>query len=58
MGIVKTSGTSQWALDSKNNGMTAVTKKLQDAREFKVHTAGEDDSLVQLTFCQKKHRAS
>ncbi len=33
--------------------MTAVTKKPQDARELKVHTAGEGDSLVQLTFCQK-----
>ncbi len=52
-GIVKTSATSQWALDSENNDMTAVTKKPQDARKFKVHTAGEGDSLVQLTFCQK-----
>ncbi len=52
-GIAKTSVTSQWALDSKNNDMTAVTKKPQDARELKVHTAGEGDSLVQLTFCQK-----
>ncbi len=33
--------------------MTAVTKKPQDARELKVHTAGEGDSLVQLTFCEK-----
>ncbi len=33
--------------------MTAVTKKPQDARELKVHTAGKGDSLVQLTFCQK-----
>ncbi len=33
--------------------MTAVTKKPQDARELKVHTAGEGDSLVQLSFCQK-----
>ncbi len=33
--------------------MTAVTKKPQDARELKVHTTGEGDSLVQLTFCQK-----
>ncbi len=33
--------------------MTAVTKKPQDARELKVHTAGEGDSLVQLTFNQK-----
>ncbi len=33
--------------------MTAVTKKKQDARELKVHTAGEGDSLVQLTFYQK-----
>ncbi len=40
MGIVKTSATSQWALDSENNDMTAVTKKPQDARELKVHTAG------------------
>ncbi len=52
-GIVKTSATSQWALDSENNDMTAVTKKPQEARELKVHTAGEGDSLVQLTFCQK-----
>ncbi len=52
-GIVKTSATSQWALDSENNDMTALTKKPQDARELKVHTAGEGDSLVQLTFCQK-----
>ncbi len=52
-GIVKTSVTSQWALDSENTDMTAVTKKLQDARELKVHTAGEGDSLVQLNFCQK-----
>ncbi len=27
--------------------MTAVTKKPQDARELKVHTAGEGDSLLQ-----------
>ncbi len=53
LGIVKTSATSQWALGSENNDMTAVTKKPQDARELKVHTAGEGDSLVQLTFCQK-----
>ncbi len=33
--------------------MTAVTKKQQNARELKVHTAGEGDSLVQLTFCLK-----
>ncbi len=33
--------------------MTAVTKKPQDARELKVHTASKDDSLAQLTFCQK-----
>ncbi len=52
-GIVKTSTTSQWALDSENNDMTAVTKKPQDARELKVHSAGEGDSLVKLTFCQK-----
>ncbi len=52
-GIVKTSATSQWALDSENNDMTAVTKKPQDVRELKVHTRGEGDSLVQLTFCQK-----
>ncbi len=51
--MVKTSATSQWALDSEKNDMTAVTKKPQDARELKVHTAGEGDSLVQLTFCQK-----
>ncbi len=57
-GIFKTSATSQWALDSENNDMTAVAKKPQDARELKVHTASEDDSLVKLTFCQKKHRAS
>ncbi len=30
-----------------------MTKKLQDARELNVHTAGEGDSLVQLTFFQK-----
>ncbi len=53
LGIVKTSATSQWAFDSENNVMTAVTKKPQDARELKVHTVGEGDSLVQLTFCQK-----
>ncbi len=53
LGIVKTSATSQWALDSENNDMTAVTKKPQGARELKVQTAGEGDSLVQLTFCQK-----
>ncbi len=52
-GIVKTSATSQWALDSENNDMTAVIKKPQDARDLKVHTTGEGDSLVQLTFCQK-----
>ncbi len=52
-GIVKTSATSQWAFDFENNDMTAVTKKPQDARELKVHSAGEGDSLVQLTFCQK-----
>ncbi len=52
-GSVKTSATSQWALDSENNDMTAVTKKPQDARELKVHTACEGDSLVQLAFCQK-----
>ncbi len=52
-GIVKTSATSQWAFDSENNDMTAVTKKTQDARELKVHTAGEGDSLVQLAFCEK-----
>ncbi len=34
--------------------MIAVTKKPQDDRELKVHTTGEGDSLVQLTFCQKK----
>ncbi len=51
LGIVKTSATSQWAFDSEN--MTAVTKKPQDARELKVHTAGAGDSLVHLTFCQK-----
>ncbi len=45
-GIVETSATSLWALDSENNDMTAVTKKPQDARELKVHTAGEGDSLV------------
>ncbi len=50
---MKTSATSQWALDSKSNDMTAVTKKPQDARELKMHTAGEGDSLLQLTFCQK-----
>ncbi len=50
---MKTSATSQWALDSENNDLTAVTKKPQDARELKVHTAGEGDSLVQLTFSQK-----
>ncbi len=33
--------------------MIAVTKNPQDARELKVHTAGEGDSLVQLTFGQK-----
>ncbi len=33
--------------------MTALTKKPQDARELKVHTADEGDSLVQLTFFQK-----
>ncbi len=53
LGIVKSRATSQWALCSDNNGMTVVTKKPQDARELKVHTAGEGDSLVQLTFCQK-----
>ncbi len=37
--------------------MTAVTKNPQDARELKVHTADDGDSLVQLTFCQKQ-RAS
>ncbi len=47
------SANSQWALDSENNDMTAVTKKPRDARELKVHTADEGDSLVQLTFCQK-----
>ncbi len=52
-GIVKTSATSQWAFDPENNDMTAVTKKPQDARELKVHSAGDGDSLVQLTFCQK-----
>ncbi len=52
-GIAKTSATSQWALDSKNNDMTTVTKKPQDARELKVHTAGEGESLVQLTFFPK-----
>ncbi len=52
-GIVKTSATSQWALDSENNDLTAVTKKPQDACELKVHSAGEGDSLEQLTFCQK-----
>ncbi len=52
-GIVKTSATSKCALDSENNDMPAVKKKPQDARELKVHTAGEGDSLVQLTFCQK-----
>ncbi len=26
---------------------------MEDARELKVHTAGEGDSLVQLSFCQK-----
>ncbi len=48
-GIVKTSVTSQWALDSENNDMTAVTKNPQHARELKVHTADEGDSLVLLT---------
>ncbi len=52
-GIVKNSANSQWPLDSENNDMTAVTKKPQDARELKVHIAGEGDSLVQLTFFQK-----
>ncbi len=52
-GIVKTPATSHWAFDSENNDMTAVTKKTEDARELKVHTAGEGDSLVHLTFCQK-----
>ncbi len=52
-GIVKTSATSQRSLDSENNDMTAVTKKPQDARKLKVRTAGEVDSLIQLTFCQK-----
>ncbi len=34
--------------------MTPVTKTNPlHARELKVHTAGEGDSLVQLTFCQK-----
>ncbi len=33
--------------------MTAVTKNSQDARELKVHTAGEGDSLVPLTFGKK-----
>ncbi len=33
--------------------MTAVTKKPQDARELKVHTAGEGDSVVQLIFAKK-----
>ncbi len=33
--------------------MTAVTKKLQDARKLKIHTAGEGDLQVQLTFGQK-----
>ncbi len=50
--VVKASATSQGALHSENNDMTAVTKKPQDTRELKVHTAGEGDSLVQLTFCQ------
>ncbi len=51
--MVKTSATSQWALDSENNYMT------QDARELKVHTAGEVDSLVQLIFLPKNNgRAS
>ncbi len=36
--------------------MTAVTKNPQDARELKVRTTGEGDSLVQLTF-GKKQRA-
>ncbi len=36
LGIVKTSATSQWAFDSENNDMTAVTKKPQDARELKL----------------------
>ncbi len=53
-GIVKTSATSQWALDSENNDMSAVKKNPQHARELKVHTADEGDPLVQLTFCQKK----
>ncbi len=33
--------------------MTAVTKKPQDARELKVHTEGEGDSIVQLIFAKK-----
>ncbi len=52
-GIVTTSATSQWALDSENNDMTSVTKNSQHARELKMHTADAGDSLVQLTFCQK-----
>ncbi len=46
-GFVKNSATSQWALNSDNE------KKPQNARELKVHTAGEDDSLPQLTLAQK-----
>ncbi len=54
VGIAKTSASSQWALHSDNNDMTLVTKNPQDARELKVHTAGEGDSLVQRTFGQKQ----
>ncbi len=56
-GIVKNSATSPGALHSDNNDMTAVTKNPQDARELKVHKAGEGDSLVQLTLA-KTLRAS
>ncbi len=49
----ETPATSQWTLRSDNNDMSYDKKNPPHARELKVHTAGEDDSLVQLTFCQK-----